>query len=99
MLILTNSVQIRTSTNLVCIVIQQRPSADKDKDNPQTRKRCSSERQEMFCRNSTVMPRLATQILHRMSAEFIEFCKVSCDMYRSNAIPAKQQLRQYCMCQ
>ena len=58
-------------------------SMDKDKDDPRTGKRCSAERQEMFHRNSTVTLRLAaSRNPHRISAEFVGFCKVSCDMYR-----------------
>ena len=54
-LISTNSMQLRTITNLVCVAIQQRRSADREetfrgqgRDVPRKGKRRSAERQETF---------------------------------------------------
>ena len=79
----------RGGSDILChIRTQQTCSTEKDEDinwvrtNLQTGKNHSAERGDTLHGSYTVIPRLAAWKLYGIRAEFVGFCKVSCDMYR-----------------
>ena len=75
---------------LVChIHTQQRCSTEKDEDVNWVRDKTTNseesfrEKEDTPHGSCTVLPRLALRNPHNISAEFIGFCKVSCDIYHT----------------